>query len=196
MAKILLISIMLCILTGCTRVEIIGLVAPPNVEYSVAEASIIVVGKVVDILPTRWSTPDGTLLVYPDPDAEPTPYTIFQPVMFEPEEFIRGEELVGEEARTGDLLYFARFGGQIGMVTMGDSSDYLTFKWNQRVVLFLKPWEHLERLGDLAAEDLPRWVVITRYIIEDDQVQVLDTQVPLQEFLENVRELESQDRSK
>jgi hypothetical protein len=119
-------------------------------------------------------------------------WQIFQPVTIEPEQYIKGEGLVDEEGQTGNLLDFARPGGIVDgerRIIRDNGLHYLTFAEGQRVVVFLEPWAHRD---EVPTENLPQWAVITRYLIEDGQVQVLDTPMPLPEFLETVRQIESQ----
>lgn len=95
------------------------------------QSELIALGVVLDILPARWSTPDGTRP--PNPHQQPPPASIFRPVVFQTAQILKGQA-------PGPILYPRSGGGQVGVdavVYEGDLGKLFSFEVGEQCVLFL-----------------------------------------------------------
>jgi hypothetical protein len=102
-----------------------------SLDDLIGEAEMIVIGKVDNVLPSRWSTPNGKR---PSDDEIPD-YTIYTDVVFQISQSLKGE-------RNKPSLYIRTFGGQVGQDQMTVSLE-TQYKINQTYLLFLS----LDQLG-------------------------------------------------
>lgn len=100
----------------------------PNTAVSVAESSFIVIGTVKDILPARWSTPDGKRPA--NPFAANSQAFIFRPIIVNVEQYLLGNE------STQQIILTAP-GGTVGQDSFEyPSDDLFTFQSGERVIVF------------------------------------------------------------
>lgn len=149
----------------------------PNITKRETQSSpIIVLGRVQQVLPPRWTTADGRRPADPHAliDTENMAH-IVTPVHIDVEQYLKGQ-------RRQSRIALWSFGGTIDQdITDACGSTRFTFQPGQRVIVFLK-----ER-GQVQGND-PVFDVITRYAISSDgQATVDDRIVPVQQLLDEIR---------
>ncbi len=146
-----------------------------DIKYWTEAADVIALGTVVEVPPTRWTTPDGARPANPHTADE----TIYNPVVIEVEDYLKVQQ------PTQQLGVFGR-GGQIGQ----DRVDYCgdtryTFVQGERVVVFLSSpsiWE--ERYDNLLL-----WEVAEHYTIEGGRVKQWEANPAENPSLEELRSM-------
>lgn len=150
-----------------------------NIEISTDQASIIAIGTVKQVMPARWSTPDGLRPANPR-ETSPEGYlihTIFRPVLLEVEQYLKGEQSQRE------LLLFA-WGGTVGADSVEISGDPYEFREGERVIVFLVPDHRTHNNSPLLG-------IVERYTITPDGQAVNSLRsVPLQELIKEIQEAE------
>ena len=150
-------------------------VQPPELVGAwTRDAAIIVRGTVAEVLPPRWTTPDGSRPTNPHTDNE----TIYRPVVIEVERYLKGEQ------PTQQLAVMAR-GGEIGM----DSVDYCgrqemyTFYEGDEVILFLYDEFHTSHVYN----DMPLWEIVEHYSVKSyNHVTARGWSAPLPQVLDEI----------
>jgi hypothetical protein len=81
----------------------------PSMDVLTRSASVIATGTIKQVLPARWTTPDGRRPATGCAERRTPPYTIFTPVLIEVEQYLQGERyLAGEPQR---VLLIRAYGG-------------------------------------------------------------------------------------
>jgi len=139
------------------------------INFWTERTDVIVLGVVKEILPPRWTTPDGTRPANPHTDDE----TIFEPVLVKVERFLKGEQ------PTQQLSVLSE-GGEIGQDAVFTSCFNATE--GDRVVLFFH-----DSYWHVAYEGLPAWKVSERFWVQDEQVTTLGgLSAPLPQVLADI----------
>lgn len=123
----------------------------PSVTNGAKQASIIAIGTVRQVLPARWSTPDGQRPANPWDAANRD--TIFTPVMLEVEQYIKG-------VQPQRVMFIYAPGGTVGQ----DKVEYVgrhnyTFHEGDRVVIFA---DENTRNG-VRQDGNPLWRLVTHH---------------------------------
>lgn len=147
----------------------------PNTSRSTSQATFVVIGIVKQVLPARWTTPDGRRPA--NPHASTNQEIIFTPVLLEVEQAIKGQP--------SQLLYVFAFGGTMGLDRVERTSDDVDkFTQGERVMAFLAP----EPRG-LNLNNNVLWRVIERYTVRPDgQVENSHLTLPLDKLMLEIRE--------
>jgi hypothetical protein len=141
-------------------------------------ALFITVGKVIEVLPARWTTPDGSRPA--SPCAPTNVDTIWTPVVIEIEQMVKGQQLPAH-------VTIIALGGQVGAdsVEYGDIlGETYKFQPGERVVAFLG-----EQGGFVLSPDaaLPLGI-IERYTIRPDGQPTNNIRtLPLPQLLTEIR---------
>jgi hypothetical protein len=124
-------------------------------ESSVQRARNVVIGTVREVHPSRWTTDDGQRPAPPWPNGVPE-HNIFTPVLFEVEEYLKGEEIapqfmlyVGEETVGQDSITF-------------DPSALSSLTEGAKAVVFI------EKRVVLPFDDTPLWSLTDYYTLSSD----------------------------
>lgn len=145
-----------------------------NTKLSTQQAAIIGIGTVKQVMPARWTTPNGQRPA--NPFAPTNQETIFRPVLFEVDQYLKGQQPQRE------LLLFA-FGGTVGQdTTERISDDLFVFHEGDKAILFL-----VTRGRSLNGS--PMWDILEHYTITPDG-QAVNTvrHVALQQLIDEVRD--------
>lgn len=125
---------------------------PPDIATWYDASDAVVVATVRQVLPARWTTPDGARPANPhDPSSAAT---IVTPVVIEVERSLTGKS-------PGQRLLLAAQGGSVGEDTIARDDGLTTFREGERVVLFLQARDRT--LPGLP--DRPIWEVLERYTV-------------------------------
>lgn len=146
------------------------------------DTSIVAIGTVRQIQSPRWTTADGKRPV--NPHARNNAASIHRPMVFEVEEYLRGQQ----PQRT---LLISLFGGSVGRDSVTFSmDDRYEFQEGQRYLVYLSP---LARGKGQSPVDGPKWDLVDRYILTSDgqATNVLES-VPLEQLREEIRRAGSQ----
>jgi hypothetical protein len=151
---------------------IISAVRSSNTEISVKESASIIIGRVKEILPAIWVTPDGKR----PKDLQASDYNdiIMTPVLIEVEQFLRGSQ-----SQTEILIYAV--GGFVEPDEVKYTSDDLyEFIAGERVVVFIR--DRGAKVGDN-----PRLEVVERYTVwPDETVSNTYRTLTLKELLQEI----------
>ena len=154
----------------------------PSVEISTQDSSLILIGRVTQVLPARWTTPTG---LRPENPTHPEEGAgIFRPVLIEVEEYLKGE--LPEQ----NLIVYA-WGGQVGEdVFAWEPDDLQTFEEGERLVVFLKP-QNGPTDGTHAGAQL--WSPVERYTITPEgNAQNYYHSIPLDQLRNEIRRILSE----
>ena len=125
---------------------------PPDIATWYDASDAVVEATVRQVLPARWTTPDGARPANPhDPSSAAT---IVTPVAIEVERSLT-------RALAGQRLLLAAQGGTVGEDTIAREDGLTTFREGERVVLFLQARDRT--LPGLP--DRPTWEVLERYTV-------------------------------
>lgn len=151
----------------------------PDVQLMTKEATVVVLGTVRQVLPARWTTPDGRRPANPHDPANRE--SIATPVLVEVEQYLKGQQPQRQ------LIVFAP-GGTIGQDRVAvnlNGRDQFAFREGERVVVFLD-----ERLRGSArtSNGSPLWNPLSGYytVNEDGQATNGFRTVPLQQLLDEI----------
>jgi hypothetical protein len=109
----------------------------PSVYVLTKSASVIAIGTIKQILPARWSTPDGRRPTEGCVMRRLPPYIIFTPVLIEVEQYIKGEHYLPGDGPQRVLLVSA-FGGTLGRDSFeADGDDFYRAREGERILVFL-----------------------------------------------------------
>jgi hypothetical protein len=101
----------------------------PDTRLATQGASLVIIGTVKQVLPARWTTPDGRRPANPYDRSDPQ--LIYTPVLIEVEQYLKG----GQSQR--EVLIFGS-GGVVGEDSFEDrGGGLITFQEGERVLLFL-----------------------------------------------------------
>jgi hypothetical protein len=136
----------------------------PSPEEIVAYASLIVVGRVVEILPAQWTTHDGTR---PDKPWTSGGYSIITPALVELERVLLVDRLA-VDLGADDRVVVAMFGGQVGddLMATNDPSQHLESGARVLLVLTTRTYSQwsIQRLYPTAygrAWNISAWYALT-----------------------------------
>lgn len=147
---------------------------PPDKELA-RGAELVVIATVKQILPGRWTTADGKRPA--NPHAPANRETIFNPVLVEVEQYLKGQRPERE------LLIRAN-GGTVGHDSFTYGDDMSTYSEGQRVVLFLA---RRPARGPQSHEGRELWSVGFRYTIgQDGWANAGSRRVPLPQLREEL----------
>ncbi|MFN8516378.1 MAG: hypothetical protein U0841_28110 [Chloroflexia bacterium] len=104
--------------------------ASPFAEKVRRFAQLILIGTVRDILPARWTTPDGQRPVNPHSGQVATIYT---PIRVQIEQLAKGTYALPD-------LYFAEFGGRVGQDCESYSGSRAEFRFGQRYLYLVNSY--------------------------------------------------------
>ena len=118
---------------------------PPSAEQFAQSYGLIVSGRVVQILPAQWTTPDGKRPADLSSNSVPATYAIITPVIVK----LDGAPLVnslGADVTSGEIVA-ATFGGQVDkdVVTTNDPSQHLEV--GQHILLGLSDHPYPRTVG-------------------------------------------------
>lgn len=100
----------------------------PTVPSATRDSSLIVVAIVRQVLPARWTTPDGGRPANPHDRANPR--SIYRPVIVDVQQYIKGQE-------SQPMLYIAANGGAIGQDYVRYEGLSYEFQVGEQTILFL-----------------------------------------------------------
>lgn len=137
-------------------------------------SELIALGTVLEVLPARWSTPDGTRP--PNPHQQPPPASIFRPVIFQSTQILKGQA-------PEPILYLCAGGGRVGAdsVTYSGNNNY-SFEVGEQCVLFLSPLRPTLRVNDQALFNIDEHFTI----LPDGQATNGFERMTLQQLLDKV----------
>lgn len=152
---------------------IINPLRSPDTATSVNESTTILIGNVTEILPARWSTPDGQRPQ--DPRANGVSELIYTPVRIAIEQSISGD------INGGEIIIHA-LGGVVGtdeVILSGD--DLANFQVGDKVLVFVKD-------RGTIIDGNPRIEVAERYTITSDGVATnIYRSLPLADLLAEIQ---------
>lgn len=139
-------------------------------------STVIVLGKVMQVLPARWTTPTGARPANPHAPGPPY-YTIYRPVVVEVEQYLKGE-------RPETSLSIVANGGRIGQDSVDSCGDTLfDFHEGEQVVLLL--YESPQAPSMNGTQTLR---VVEHYTITDDGYATRSFErAPLESLLEQIQ---------
>lgn len=161
------------------HLSIDAFIMPGRIEEQINKASVIVIGRVQQVGPARWTTPDGKRPH--NPFALDSQATIFRPVVLEVERYLKGEQPAREF-----VLY--ALGGVVGQDSVTwTADDVVEFVEGARVLVFLS--QVRDDSNQLGYGQI--WVVWDRYTItEDDRAINTYRNEPLNALLIKIAEAE------
>lgn len=123
-----------------------------NTKLLTQKSKIITIGTVKEVLPARWTTPDG--LRPANPWAFDNKYTIFTPVRVEVKQYLKGQQ------SQRSFVLFA-LGGQVGQDKVAWGTDQLNvFQPGEQVLVFLS--------GTTSVANESFWGVVEHYTMTKD----------------------------
>jgi len=138
-----------------------------SLEAVLMQSALVVEGIVAEILPARWTTPDGIRPAHAQ-GTVPETYSIVTPIILR----LTGEPIVkltGEPIGS-DYVVLMQAGGFVsdGSVEVNDPSNY--FALNQHVVVAINAghWRYTSGTGNFPTERGPGWWVSHQWTITDD----------------------------
>jgi hypothetical protein len=157
----------------------------PDVQRATKEATVVAIGTVRQILPARWTTPNGRRPANPHDPANPE--SISRPVLIEVEQYLKGQQPQRQ------LQLFAP-GGAVGQdkveVRLNGRAQFM-FREGERVVVFLN-----ERVygSTKTLNGSPLWEPLSsHYTVGSDGLATDGFRtVPLQQLLGEIAEAQKQ----
>lgn len=150
------------------------LLPAPDTARTVAEVVLILIGQVLEVLPPRWTTPDGQRPANPHSTAGTD--SIFTPVRIAAKSLLKGAPATQE-------VLVRLPGGEIAAdYVLVENALYARFQTGERTVLFLNPASGQPH--DLQGWSL--WEIWERYTIEGEQAKHPARVVPLQQLIAEI----------
>ena len=136
-------------------------------------ATIIAIGTVKQVMPARWTTPNGQRP--PNPHAASNRETIFRPVLFDVEQYLKGQQ-------PQDRLLIFAYGGQVGQDSVRlENDDTFEFREGEQAILFLV--NHGRSLNGSLMWDINAHYTIT----QDGKATNSYHTLPLQQLLNEIQ---------
>ena len=148
---------------------------PPTAAQHVGFAHLIVVGRVVEILPSIWTTPDGNRPANPF-ESVPDTYQIITPVVIEltQEPILKRpppnvDTPIGEVKR-GSRIVVGAFGGSVGPDSIATNNPSSHFEVDEEVIVMLRAsgYSRSDRVGMYETKAGPAWAVSYKYTLTPD----------------------------
>lgn len=148
----------------------------PDIPSASRLSSVVVIGTVKQVLPARWTTPDGQRPANPQTARQ----VIFRPVIVEVEEYLKGET-------NQKIIRLYAWGGRIGNdVFELQPDDLYDFQEGERAVLFLKQPDQEASPFTLNGSNL--WSIEDHYTLTSDgQAKNFYLTLPLDELRTTVQ---------
>lgn len=143
---------------------------PASPEEMVQEFGLFVTGRVVEVLPAQWTTPDGQRPEnLREPGVVPQQYRIITPALIE----LDSAPVVnhyGADLAAGQHVVVAAFGGQVGEDSITTNNSAQRFTVGQRVLLGLSIHPYMQGNVEQRYETPAglAWNVGTKYILTAD----------------------------
>jgi len=138
-----------------------------SAEAVLMQSPVVVEGKVVEILPSRWTTPDG---VRPKEGRRVVPdlYTIVTPIILQ----LQGMPLVNlaNDPVATDSVVLVLVGGKVGedSLEFNDPRNAITLDEHILVAINAGHWQVTSGVGNFPTERGPGWWISHKWSITDD----------------------------
>ena len=139
--------------------------SPFNADALVAVNDVIAIGRVVQILPARWTTPDGTRPSDPWRTV-PDQYAIVTPVVIQ----LDAPPLLSRpdtDLSSGQLV-IATEGGQVGQDSITTNMTWDHYAVGDRVLVAVSTTRRLGPQGLIQTEAGPGWATGMQWVLADD----------------------------